>query len=108
LSRRQLPSAGGGWGAENVTRRDNAGAGSTTYGGRRNYSGTKDDLIVRGSLTEVVRGVVGYPPNYENGYDKKYYIDNRLMSGILPGDIWFTGKYIPAPAGWHDYGINSH
>jgi len=21
------------------------------------------------------------------------------MSGILPGDIWFTVKYIPAPAG---------
>jgi hypothetical protein len=89
----------GGWGAENVARR----SGSTTYGGRKEFSGTKDNLIVRGSLTECVRGVVGYPAPYEDGYDKYYYIDNRLMSGILPGDIWFSGKYIPAPAGWHDH-----
>jgi hypothetical protein len=95
---------GGGWGAENVKRR----YGSTNYGGRREFvDNTKDDLIVHGSLTEVVRGVVGYPSPYDDGYNKHYTIDNRLMSGILPGDIWFSGKYIPAPAGWHDHSVNN-
>jgi hypothetical protein len=86
---------GGGWGAENV-------------GSRREYSGSHDNLIVRGSITEVIRGVVGLSGSGSNGYIKNYYIDTRLMSGILPGDIWFTGKFIPAPAGWHDYSINDN
>jgi hypothetical protein len=30
------------------------------------------------------------------------------MNGILPGDIWFSGKYIPAPAGWSDYRVTAH
>ena len=64
-----------------------------------------DNLIVHGSITEVVRGVVGLP-SYNDGYLKDYTIDTRLMSGILPGDIWFSGKYIPAPAGWHDHSPN--
>ncbi|MBE3145114.1 MAG: hypothetical protein IMZ61_14525 [Planctomycetes bacterium] len=92
---------GGGWGAEDV-------------GDRREYSNDDcdgsgnhhDDLIVRGSITEVVRGVVGLfnsSGDTVEGYSKYYYIDTRLMSGILPGDIWFSGKYIPAPAGWHDH-----
>jgi hypothetical protein len=84
---------GGGWGAENV-------------GSRLAYSGTSDNLYVRGSITEVVRGVVGVfntsTGTTTNGYSKNYYIDTRLMSGILPGDIWLSGKYIPAPSGWHD------
>jgi hypothetical protein len=83
---------GGGWGAENV------GSGS-----RRVYNGNQDFLVVHGSITEVIRGVVGHLGS--DGYIKKYYIDTRLMSGILPGDIWFSGKYIPAPAGWHDRSI---
>jgi type II secretory pathway pseudopilin PulG len=88
---------GGGWGAENVAR--------GSYGGRKEFvSGTMDNLVVRGSITEVVRGVVGMPAS-NDGYNKYYYIDARLMSGILPGDIWFSGKYIPAPAGWHDRSI---
>ncbi len=81
---------GGGWGAEYV-------------GSRKEYSSPQDDLIVRGSITEVIRGVVGLVGS--DGYLKQYYIDTRLMSGILPGDIWFSGKYIPAPAGWHDRSI---
>jgi hypothetical protein len=84
---------GGGWGAENV------GAGN-----RRVYSTPQDFLVVHGSITEVIRGVVGHLGS--DGYIKKYYIDTRLMSGILPGDIWFSGKYIPAPAGWHDHSPN--
>jgi hypothetical protein len=84
---------GGGWGAENAN----------VSGGRRVYDGKQDFLVIHGSLTEVIRGIVGHLGS--DGYIKKYYIDTRLMSGILPGDIWFSGKYIPAPAGWHDRSI---
>jgi hypothetical protein len=86
---------GGGWGAEYV-------GGS---GGRKEFSGSKDNLRVCGSITEVIRGIVGQS-SPDDGYIKNYYIDTRLMSGILPGDIWFSGKYIPAPAGWHDHSAN--
>ncbi|MFA5553447.1 MAG: hypothetical protein WDA68_02670 [Phycisphaerae bacterium] len=88
---------GGGWGAENVQRT----SGWTTYGGRKEYvPGTQDRLVVRGTLTEALRGVVG---SGSDGYIKEYYLDERLLQGILPGNIWMKGKYIPAPAGWHDY-----
>jgi len=85
---------GGGWGAENV--------------GNRKTSGSYDRLIVRGSITEAMRGIVGtfpplWNPNPSNGYSKYYYFDERLLCGVLPGYIWFKGKYVPAPAGWHDY-----
>jgi hypothetical protein len=79
---------GGGWGAENV-------------GSRKEFSGNQDDLIVIGAISEAVRGVVGIIGT--DGYIKKYTIDERLLEGVLPGNIWFGGKYIPAPAGWHDY-----
>ena len=91
---------GGGWGAENVRRK----ASSINYGGRTNNptpSGYNDTLIVRGSISEAVRSVVGL--NDADGYIKHYYMDNRLAEGLLPGDIWFSGKYVPAPAGWQDY-----
>ena len=86
---------GGGWGAENVRR--------GSYGGRKEEpgSGSQDYLILRGTITEVIRGVVGLIGS--EGYTKRYYLDKRLLEGILPGDIWLTGKYIPTPAGWHDY-----
>jgi hypothetical protein len=83
---------GGGWGAEDV-------------GDRREYSGSQDDLIVRGSIVEVLRGVVGKSGTPPDGYLKHYYLDERLLEGILPGDMWLRGKYIPAPAGWHDYRV---
>jgi hypothetical protein len=84
---------GGGWGAENVRRGSNPG--------RKEASGNQDDLIVRGTITESLRGVVGVVGS--DGYLKHYYLDWRLLEGILPGDIWLRGKYVPAPAGWHDY-----
>jgi len=100
---------GGGFGAEYVGGPNwDYDCGDTQN--RKELDGCTDVLIVRGSLTEVVRGVVGMFNSTTgvgyDGYDKNYFIDNRLMTGILPGDIWFTGKYIPAPAGWHDYGID--
>jgi type II secretory pathway pseudopilin PulG len=84
---------GGGWGAENVQR--------DLYGNRKEASGNQDALIVRGSITEAARGVVGLVG--ADGYLKNYYSDERLLEGVLPGDIWLRGKYIPAPAGWYDY-----
>ncbi len=90
---------GGGWGAENIM----ITYGSKKYGGRKEENGNQDQLIVRGSIVEAVRGVVGMLSPAKDGYIKNYYLDSRLMTGILPGDIWFSGKYVPAPAGWHDY-----
>lgn len=87
---------GGGWGAENV-------------GDRKEYSPPGDTLIVHGTFVEAIRGVVGLFSSSSgdpiDGYDKAYYLDERLLEGVLPGNIWFGGKYIPAPAGWHDYRI---
>ena len=90
---------GGGWGAENIERSFGGG----TYGGRKEApgSGSQNDLIIRGSVTEAVRGVVELIGT--DGYLKRYYLDERLFEGILPGDIWLQSKYIPAPAGWRDY-----
>lgn len=88
---------GGGWGAENVRR--------GSYGGRKEASGNQDKLIVRGTITEAIRGVVGLIG--ADGYLKYYYYDERLLEGILPGDIWLRGKYVPAPAGWHDYRVDN-
>jgi len=84
---------GGGWGAENVQR--------DSYGGRKEASPPQDKLIVRGTIVEAVRGVVGLIG--ADGFLKYYYFDERVLEGILPGDIWLRGKYVPAPAGWHDY-----
>ena len=28
------------------------------------------------------------------------------MTGILPGDIWLRGKFVPLPAGWSDYRVS--
>jgi len=89
---------GGGWGAENVE--------WNNYGGRKEASGSQDELTVRGTIVECCRGVVGRVSSYYyggDGYIKHYYFDERVLSGILPGDIWLQGKYVPAPAGWHDY-----
>ena len=84
---------GGGWGAENVSRNG--------YGDRKEEFGRQDDLILRGTITEVIRGVVGLVGS--DGYVKNYYFDERFLTGILPGDMWLRGKFIPAPAGWRDY-----
>jgi hypothetical protein len=93
-----LTIGGGGWGAENVA----TGSTSSNPNRKEYVLGTMDNLTVHGSITEAIRGVVGLP-SQNDGFLKEYTIDTRLMSGILPGDIWFSGKYIPAPAGWHDH-----
>ena len=91
-----LTIGGGGFGAENVRRGG--------YGDRKESSGgSQDKLLVRGTLSEVLRGVVGLVG--ADGYLKHYYLDTRLLEGILPSDFWLRGKYVPAPAGWHDYRI---
>ncbi len=84
---------GGGWGAENVRR-----SGS---GDRKELQGFQDDLVLRGTITEAIRGVVGVIGG--DGYLKHYYFDERFLEGILPGDMWLRGKFLPAPAGWTDY-----
>jgi hypothetical protein len=84
---------GGGWGAENVNR--------GSYGGRKEYSGNQDYLEVHGTICEAMRGVVGRTGS--DGFLKSYHMDRRLLTGMVPGDIWMRGKYVPAPAGWHDY-----
>jgi hypothetical protein len=88
-----LTVGGGGWGAENVQ--------WNGYGGRKEASGYQDDLVIHGTIAEAARGVVGLIG--ADGFLKHYYSDERLLEGVLPGDIWLRGKYIPAPAGWHDY-----
>ncbi len=88
-----LTIGGGGFGAENV-RRGN-------YGDRKESGGAQDKLLVRGTLSEALRGVVGLIG--KDGYLKHYYMDMRLLEGILPSDFWLRGKYVPAPAGWHEY-----
>jgi hypothetical protein len=73
---------------------------------RETYSGTSyDELIFIGTIVEAIRGVVGSEVSFvhKNGYKKYYYFDERLLEGILPGNIWLRGKYLPTPAGWHDY-----
>ena len=64
-----LTIGGGGFGAENV-RRDG-------YGDRKEGSGgSQDKLLVRGTLSEVLRGVVGLVG--KDGYLKHYSLDSRL------------------------------
>ena len=89
---------GGGWGAEDLART----SGSTTYGGyRESVPGTYDNLIIRGTLTEACRGMVG--GGADTGYKKHYYLDSRLLDGILPGNMGLQSKYIATPSGWNDY-----
>jgi len=84
---------GGGWGAENVYR-------TSSYTGRETYyNNTNDKLIVRGSITEAMRGIVG---NGTNGYVKQYFYDERLITGIVPGNIGLKGKYLLIPGGWKE------
>ena len=92
-----LTVGGGGWGAENVRR--------GWYAGRKEDGGYQDKLILHGTVTEAIRGVVGLIGS--DGYLKYYYFDERVLEGVLPGDIWLRGKYIPAPAGWSDYRTGS-
>jgi len=83
-----ITACGGGWGAENV-------------GGRVNVNPAgMDNLIVAGSITESVQGKVS--DGAGNGFRRCYYFDERLLTGILPGDMWLQSKYVPTPGGWSD------
>ena len=85
-----ITSCGGGWGAENVG-----------FGGRTNLNLTGlDNLIVAGSITESVQGKVS---DYTGGFRRCYYFDGRLLTGILPGDMWLQSKYTLTPGGWSDF-----
>jgi Tfp pilus assembly protein PilX len=81
---------GGGWGAENVDR--------SSTSPRETYNSNQNDILtVRGSITEVCRGIVG---SGSNGYLKQYFYDHRLLTGIIPGNIGLKGKYLLVPGGW--------
>ncbi len=83
-----ITACGGGWGAENI-------------GGRTNVNPNGlDNLIVAGSISESVQGIVA--DFMGNGFRRCYYFDGRLLSGILPGDMWLQSKYVPTPGGWSD------
>jgi hypothetical protein len=87
-----ITSCGGGFGAENL--------GDPALGARLNINPIgKDTLIVAGSITESVQGRVAY---INNGFRRCYYFDERLLTGILPGDMWLQRKYVPTPGGWSD------
>jgi hypothetical protein len=82
---------GGGFGAENV-------------GARKEWSSNDQDyLYLRGVISESVRGIVGLVSTPKDGFIKHYYVDERMLQGILPGDMWLKRKYIPTAAGWSDY-----
>jgi len=82
-------AGGGGWGMENAESR------------KVRADMQPSHLVVHGSITEAVRGVVG--PDYH----KCYYFDQRLSNGLPPGDIWLYTKYVPIPGGWSDYRADS-
>jgi len=84
---------GGGWGAENLYRHN-------AYPGRKNFNaGTQDRLVVRGSITEAMRGIIG---SGNNGFVRSYLYDKRVAAGIIPGNIWLKGKYLLIPGGWSE------
>jgi hypothetical protein len=51
-------------------------------------------------ISEAIRGVVGVVGT--DGFLKSYFMDQRLLAGLVPGDIWLLGKFVPAPGGWQD------
>ncbi len=83
-----ITAAGGGFGVEKVE--------------NRKETINKNNFVVAGTITEVVRGLVK-DLRSEKGFKKHYYSDKRLSNGILPGDLWLQSKYAPAPGGWRDW-----
>jgi len=84
---------GGGWGAENLYR-------NSSYPGRKNFkTSAQDRLVVRGSITEALRGIIG---SGNNGFVRSYLYDKRVAGGIVPGNIWLKGKYVVIPGGWSE------
>jgi len=86
-----LTSGGGGWGAENLYR-------SSSFPGRKNNTaGQKDILILRGTRCEPM---IGLTASGNNGFLEEDYFDQRMIMGILPGNVWLKGKYVLIPGGW--------
>ena len=90
-----ITAGGGAWGVENV-----AGRQDTVNIDPRNPPNMLDDLVVAGSITEVLGDMTN---KGITGYKKHYYFDKRLLGGILPGDLWLQSKFTPKPGGWSDY-----
>lgn len=90
-----LTSGAGGWGVENLYR-------TSGFPGRKNFqTNVKDILILRGTRTEPMIGLTAVG---NNGFLERNYFDKRIISGILPANIWLKGKYVLVPGGW----IESH
>jgi hypothetical protein len=83
---------GGGWGPENLYRHGG-------FPGRKNFDSQNDILILRGTITEPL---IGLTASDKNGFLEQDHYDKRLMSGILPGNIWLKGKYLLVPGGWNE------
>ena len=90
-----ITAGGGAWGAENAAKRQD-----TINIDPRNPENMLDDLVVAGSITEILGDITS---KGDTGYKKHYYFDKRLLEGILPGDVWLQSKFTPKPGGWSDY-----
>ena len=83
----------GGWGAENLYR-------SSSFTPRKNFQTNKNDtLILRGTRCEAM---VGLTASGKNGFLEHDYFDSRMITGIVPGNIWLKGKYVLIPGGWSE------
>jgi Tfp pilus assembly protein PilX len=93
-----VTSALGGFGPENLPR----------YGApyRKMAPGTNlNTLIVRGTITDAIIALTFIGGT--NGYYSNFQMDERILRGILPGDIWLTAKFLPAPGGWCQFRTNN-
>jgi hypothetical protein len=82
-----ITAAGGGWGVENIE--------------NRSELLINNELIFVGAISEVFRGLTK-DPGSARGFRTHYYFDQRLLNGILPGDLWLQHKFVTAPGGWSD------
>ena len=63
-----------------------------------------DELVVVGAIAEVMQSRFTDPnPRSGEGFKRSYYFDERLLNGILPGDMWLRSKFTPVSGGWNDF-----